>query len=77
MRIIKRTVEQVYDDMSYTAKEDAGLPMRFYMLSNEQVSFLENFVNSLDKPDKDELLSARDLINEALESLEAAINEGE
>ena len=77
MRLTKRTVEQVYDEMPYNYKEDAGLPMRFYMLKTEQVYFLQNLVDSLDKPDQDELLSARDLMNEALESLNAAINKGE
>lgn len=77
MNLNKRTVEQVYDDMCYIAKESAGLPMRFYMLTTEQANFLENFVDLLDKPDEDELLSVRELVAEALDAIESVINKGE
>jgi hypothetical protein len=73
----RRTVEQVYDDMSYFEKESAGLPIRFYMLTTEQASFLENFADLLDKPDEDELLSVRELVAEALDAIESVINKGE
>ena len=68
-----RTIEEVYDDVSYVVKEQAGLPTRYFMLTPDQVYFLENFTNLLDKPDVNELLCARDLMTEALESINQVI----
>ena len=52
------TIEEVYDDVSYVVKEQAGLPTRYFMLTPDQIYFLENFTNLLDKPDVNELLCA-------------------
>tara|TARA_A200000159_G_scaffold161830_1_gene184471 strand:+ start:371 stop:547 length:177 start_codon:yes stop_codon:yes gene_type:complete len=56
-------------------KEQAGLPTRYFMLTSDQIYFLENFTNLLDKPDVNELLCARDLMEEALETINEAIKE--
>ena len=71
----KKTIEQVYDDVSYVVKEQAGLPTRYFMLTPDQIYFLENFTNLLDKPDVNGLLCARDLMEEALETINEAIKE--
>ena len=71
----KKTIEQVYDDVSYVVKEQAGLPTRYFMLTQDQIYFLENFTNLLDKPDVNELLCARDLVKEALDTINEAIKE--
>ena len=40
-----------------------------------KIYFLENFTNLLDKPDVNGLLCARDLMEEALETINEAIKE--
>ena len=73
----KVTIETIYDNINYARKETAGLPTRYYMLNTDMTHFLEDFVDSLDKPDQydniEDVRSAREMLVEAAESLNAVL----
>lgn len=74
---MQNQIERTFDDMSYTDKEMAGLPVRYFLLDTNIKLFLENFVESLDKPDQsdniEDVTMARELMVEASEILLVAI----
>ncbi len=55
-------IEDVYDNMSYLAKEYAGMPNRFYQLSEDQRSMFRTLMETGLKPIVDELQEERDTL---------------
>lgn len=55
-------IEDVYDNMPYHAKEYAGMPNRFYQLSDDQQSMFRMFMETGLKPVVAELQEERDTL---------------
>lgn len=55
-------IENVYDNVPYHAKEYAGMPNRFYQLSEDQKNVFRVFMETGIKPVIDDLQEERDTL---------------
>ena len=69
----RQKIERAYDNANYSTKDMAGMPSRFYMLDEMVISFLENFVDMLDKPENsdniDDMVVVKEMLGEAAEAV--------
>lgn len=72
----RRNLEQVYDEISYSDKEMAGLPNRYYELTPQMVHLLQTIINSLDNDIRDELSYVVESINETRDIINNIIKRG-